>query len=72
MVPRGQIRRPIENRLAWQQAKHKENDKRNNENIELHTRDPAGGRRYAGEAEDTGDDEYREKQEHPISAHAFP
>ena len=41
MVPRRQIRRPLENRLAGQQAKHKENDKYNEENNEKYTRDPA-------------------------------
>jgi hypothetical protein len=49
MVPRGLIWHPLENRLAAQQAKHKENDKHNDENNEQYTRDPAGGRRYAGE-----------------------
>jgi hypothetical protein len=63
MVLRGQIRRPLENRLAGQQAKHKENDKHNDKNNEQYTRDPAGGRRYAGEPEDTGDNGYHEKEE---------
>jgi hypothetical protein len=63
LVPRGQIRHPLENRLAGQQAKHKKNDKHNDENNEKYTRDPAGGRRYAGEPEDTGDNGYQEKEE---------
>jgi hypothetical protein len=53
----------LENRLAGQQAKHKENDKHNDENNEQYTRDPPGGRRYAGEPKDTGDNGYHEKEE---------
>jgi hypothetical protein len=63
MVSRGQIRRPLENRLASQQAKHKKNDKPNDENSEKYACDPAGGRRYAGEPEDTGNNGYQEKEE---------
>jgi hypothetical protein len=53
----------LENRLAGHQAKHKENDKHNDENSEKYTRDPAGGRRYAGESKDTGGNGYHEKEE---------
>ena len=63
MVSRRHIRRPLENRLAAHQAKHEENDKPNDENNEKYARDPASGRRYAGEPEDTGDNGYQEKEE---------